>query len=219
MSYLELNLALSTRSPIHTTGNRIAWQADKATALAANGTPIIPATTIKGLLRRSAVALLTTSGARVCIGPEPGDTCSSLDDLCITCRVFGNPRRISPLRFQDAVPAGDAALQIRSGVTISRQRRSALAGRVFFVETASAMPAPWVTRCAGHFATTDLAREAAALIAVAARAIGVAGGGSSRGLGWIGSWQVSGTVDGDPLTEETLVSSWRSWLAGEGSWT
>lgn len=219
MSYLELNLVLSMRSPIHTTGNRIAWQVDKTTALAANGTPIIPATTIKGLLRRSAIALLATSGARVCIGPEPGDMCSSLDDLCVTCRVFGNPRRISPLRFQDAVPAGDAALQVRSGVTISRQRRCALAGRVFFVETASAMPAPWVTRCIGHFTTTDLAREAAALIAVAARAVQAVGGGRSRGLGWVGFWHVRGTIDGDPLTDEALDSFWRSRLAGAESWT
>jgi CRISPR/Cas system CSM-associated protein Csm3 (group 7 of RAMP superfamily) len=219
MSYLELNLVLSARSPVHTTGNRITWQADKATALAANGTPIIPATTIKGLLRRSAIAWLATAGVRVCTGPEPGDMCSSLDDLCVTCRVFGNPRRISPLRFHDAVPAGDTALQVRSGVTISRQRRSALAGRVFFVETASATPAPWVATCTGYFTTAELGREAAALIALAARAIDAVGGGGSRGLGWIGSWRVSGTVDGDPLTNETLVSSWRSWLAGEGSWT
>ncbi len=219
MSYLELNLAMSLLSPVHTTGNRAIWQADKATALTVNGLPIIPATTIKGLLRRSAVAVLATSGARICIGPEPGDMCSSLDELCILCRVFGNPRRISPLRFHDAVPAGDIALQIRSGVTISRQRRSALAGRVFFIETASAMPGPWVATCTGYFATADLGREAATLIAMAARAVQAVGSGSSRGLGWVGSWHVRGTIDGDLLTEEMLVSSWTSTLGGAGSWT
>jgi len=214
VSHLQLDFRLRFRTAFHTTGNRRTPEADKAVALRADGSPVIPATTLKGTLRSTAERLLRAFAVPVCQGPGPSTMCLG-EGACVVCRVFGNPRRPSPLRFVDAVPQEPVSRDARSGVGISRQRRAALAQRLFFVETVEAPACEWRARCEGRFADEGAAREAAALVWMAARCCPVLGGGGSRGLGWVESWLVEARLDGDRVEPAALEWHWKRWLGGD----
>lgn len=214
MEYLHLKLHFILDTAFHTTGNRWRWGADKALAMAPDGTYVIPATTLKGALRDRAEVLLRTWGQDVCTGPTPNTMCLEPDRLCTVCQVFGNPRFPSPLRFQDARFLPEVVAQIRSGVSISRQRRAALAGRLFFVETTSPGPLEAIATCEGYFPDRTSALQAYALITLAARWTPAVGGGRSRGLGWIEEVNVEATLNGEPVPQQQLETFWREWSGG-----
>jgi hypothetical protein len=125
MTHVQITIRFPVATAFHTTGNRRRLWADRALALSTEGTPILPATTIKGYLRERAEALLRTWGQRVCLPPVPTGMCSE-KELCLACQVFGNPRQPSPLRFRDGQFVRDPDTMVRSGVSISRRRRAAL---------------------------------------------------------------------------------------------
>ena len=135
MKRLVITFRLKLATPFHTTGNRRRLGADKALALSSDGRYVVPATSLKGLLRDSAEALLRTLGQRVCTGPAPETMCPDPQSLCLVCQVFGNPRFPSPIRFYDGSFNPEPETLIRSGVAISRRRRAALHQRLFFIET------------------------------------------------------------------------------------
>lgn len=217
MNKLLINMKLSFQAPIHITGDRRIWGADKAAALSPQGSFVIPASTLKGNLRFRAETLLRTWGHEVCQSPEPGAMCHELSKLCLVCQVFGNARYKSVLRFSEAqVAPKEATSEIRSGVSISRQRRTSMEQRLFFIETASSEPSTeWAASASGHFPTKQAALEAIALIYLAAKSGPAIGGGKSRGLGYIDSWQVEAILDGQVLSVEDLEQIWQAWTEGK----
>lgn len=214
---LDFNLVLS--SPLHITGDRRLWAADRATARSATGDYTIPATSLKGCLRSAAEAILKTwSPGTVCDAPQPEQMCRDVTALCLVCRVFGNPRRASALKFSDAVAAdcSRVAGSIRSGVSIGRQRRAALSERLFFVETAASQPGnAWIARAEGFFQASDAALEAAALVWLAARYRHAVGAGATRGLGWVYDWRIRATLNEEQCSETDFRPLWNAWSGGQ----
>ena len=222
MVKLTIRLNLKWRTAFHTTGNRWKWGADKALAQRYDGQFVLPATSIKGALREQAERLLR-GHVPICNTPEPGQMCPDPDNLCLACRVFGNPRRPSPLRFQDEiltgkkeerVERGEVETQIRAGVAISRRRRAAVPQRLYFVETTAAGPMQAQAVVEGFFPSRQEAEEAAALVVLAARMLPALGAGRTRGLGWLAAVEAQCTIDGQPLPDATLQAYWNQWLGG-----
>jgi CRISPR/Cas system CSM-associated protein Csm3 (group 7 of RAMP superfamily) len=144
--------------------------------------------------------------------------CPDPQNLCLACQVFGNPRRMSPLKFSEARPLDEVSSLVRSGVSISRYRRTALPQRLFFIETVHSSPTTeWAAKASGSFEVQRAAKEAAALISLAARMQHAIGGGRSRGLGWIQSWSIRAKLDNQPLSENDLQPIWQAWSGGEAA--
>ncbi|MBC7226526.1 MAG: hypothetical protein H5T61_04775 [Thermoflexales bacterium] len=215
MQQLVVQVYFDLDTALHTTGNLRRLGVDKALARDASGQWVLPATTVKGFLRERAEVLLRTWGHPVCTGPEPATMCDD-QTLCLVCRVFGNPRHPSALRFQDGHPLdgfGEASF-VRSGVAISRYRRAASPQRLFFLETTAPMPTRWWAECTGYFPDSGAAKMAAALVALAARGGWAIGGGKARGLGWIKEVKVKATLNGVEIPEQDLMPFWQAWKEG-----
>jgi len=216
MTHVEITIRFPLATAFHTTGNRRRLWADKALALSTEGTPILPATTIKGHLRDRAEVLLRTWGYRVCLPPAPATMCLE-EELCLACQVFGNPRYSSPLRFRDGRFVQDPDTMVRSGVSISRSRRAALPQRLFFLETTDSQPGEVVATIEGDFADPELAQQATALIVLAGRSGFAIGAGRTRGLGWLerDKMQIEARI-GDQTVENTLIERYaRLWSGGK----
>lgn len=213
MNNLQISMELKFQTPLHITGDRRMWGADKAAAVSSQGSFVIPASTLKGNLRYRAETLLRTWGQEVCQSPEPGGMCSDPSSICLVCRVFGNPRYRSALKFSEALAAPkEVTSQIRSGVSISRYRRTSMDQRLFFTETVSSdIVTNWAARASGNFQTVQAALEAATLIYLAAKSGPAIGGGKSRGLGSIKSWQIKAILDGKVLSEDDFRPIWQAW--------
>lgn len=218
MNSLVAQMRLTTQTPLHTTGDRGRWGADKALAVSADGTYVVPATSVKGVLRAAAERLLTGWGLDVCQGPAPQTMCRIPQQLCLICKVFGNPRNQSPIRFTDArisdsSVSPDGLAMVRSGVSISRHRGVSYPQRLFFLEVTPS-EVTWLGDVKGDFSSRELASQAAALLVAAARSVTAVGGGCSRGLGRIRSWEIDATVDGDPVLPTDLAHFWSAWAGG-----
>ncbi|GBD08603.1 hypothetical protein HRbin22_00844 [Candidatus Thermoflexus japonica] len=215
MSKLTITMRITLDTAVHTTGNLRRPGVDKAMARAPNGTLALPATTLKGFLREKAEILLRAWGHRVCVGPEPKRLCKG-PELCLVCRVFGSPRRPSPLHFSDGhLITEETNPSVRAGVAISRHRRAAFPQRLFFVETTTLSSTQWHARCEGYFPSPNAAEEAAALIALAARWGIAIGGGRTRGLGWIRQIEVEARVDDQLISEVRMRALWQAWQEGK----
>jgi CRISPR/Cas system CSM-associated protein Csm3 (group 7 of RAMP superfamily) len=213
MSRLEVVIVLRLETAFHTTGNRRAMGVDRALARGADGRPLIPATTVKGLLREAVETVLRAAGERVCQPPSPGHMCDAREP-CRVCRLFGSPRLDAALRFSDAAPAEQLEPTVRSGVAISRYRRAVYQQRLFQLETTPPAPSVWRATCQGHFSTEEQAREAAALLEMAARWPFAVGGGKTRGLGWLQGMELTALVDGVPVSPSELADRWQAWGGG-----
>jgi len=214
MVHLRITLHLKWRTAFHTTGNRWKWGADKALVQRYDGTYALPATSLKGALRDQVERLLRSHMPDICAAPDPRHMCKDPNNLCLACRVFGNPRRPSPLRFTDVV-LPEMSTQIRAGVAISRRRRAAVPQRLYFIETTEAGPMEALVDITGVFCSREEAEEAAALVALAARALPVLGAGRTRGLGWLEQIEAECLINGQPITKQTLDVYWRTWLGGD----
>jgi CRISPR/Cas system CSM-associated protein Csm3 (group 7 of RAMP superfamily) len=63
----------------------------------------IPASSLKGRVRRACEQIARQVGVRVCRAPRPNGMCSThTQQPCLVCRVFGMPGRGSELHWQDA---------------------------------------------------------------------------------------------------------------------
>ncbi len=212
MARLQLTLRLEMETPFHTTGNARRFGVDKVLARDAQGDPIIPATALKGFLREKAEILLRGWKQPVCFGPEPNSMCRDRP-LCLVCRTFGHPRFPSPLRFGDGRRVGEAlkGTDVRSGVAISRHRRAAYPQRLFSIETTPPQPDEWTAEIIGHFEDAAQAKEAAALVALAAAWGTAIGGAKSRGLGWLKAINVQARIDGHEVPAADLQAIWSRW--------
>jgi len=193
MGLLNLELEFQFKSAFHTTGNRLALEVDRALYLhPVEDKPAIPATSIKGMLRRQAEIVLRALGKQVCIPPRPEDLC----DTCLVCRLFGSPRTKSPLIFEDAIL--DGGVSQRAGVGIGRRRKTAREDPLMFSEIAYAPKAR--LRIYGIFQTKEDAILASSLLYVASKHSLALGSSMSRGLGWIELEHVEITFDGSEVS-------------------
>jgi CRISPR/Cas system CSM-associated protein Csm3 (group 7 of RAMP superfamily) len=217
MSLLALDIRLTLETPLHTTGNRRLWGVDRACAVSSDDKYVIPATSLKGYLRANAEVLFSSWGLPVCLAPSP-TMCLDPQNPCLVCRVFGNPRRMAPLKFSEARPLDEVSSLVRSGVSISRYRRTALPQRLFFIETVqSPSTTEWGAKATGSFESQRAAKEAAALISLATRMQRAIGGGRGRGLGWIRSWSIRVKLDNQPLSDNDFQPIWQEWSGGEAA--
>ncbi|MCR4407439.1 MAG: RAMP superfamily CRISPR-associated protein [Anaerolineae bacterium] len=167
----------------------------------ADGLAYIPASSLKGRVRRACEQVARQSGLRVCHAPRPGGMCSAHEQACLVCRVFGSPGRGSELHWQDArlaqdyrsVFSGDEAnreaqFYARTQVQLSRGLGTAAPDRLFTseftvenLEFRSAITG-WldVTPIAGDDTTGGY--ELLLLLA-GLRLVNTLGSGSSRGSG------------------------------------
>jgi CRISPR-associated protein Csx10 len=141
---MEITLTLKTSLSIG--GYLSSLFFDKATARDGKGLPLIPASAIKGALRIEFVRL---SSSRTCKSPKPEEMCEE-PNLCLACRIFGNPASEGKLRFSNARLTGEGlevfktypslAYEGRYGVTISRRLRTAKEKRLFIEEVLKYFP-------------------------------------------------------------------------------
>ena len=69
----------------------------------AQGLAYIPASSLKGRVRRACEQVARQVGLNVCRAPRPSGMCSAHKQRpCLVCRVFGSPGRGSGLHWQDA---------------------------------------------------------------------------------------------------------------------
>ena len=174
LNNLSIKLTFSLDSPIHITGDRISRGVSKSMCirkLLDNEIYVIPATTIKGVLRSGLEYLLRRSD-EICLDQGCG--------VCLACDIFGHPRKESPLIFQDAKLNGE--IIIRPGVKIDRRRKVALDRHLFSIEVVGGDT--FQTEIKGFFESYEKALKACAVIWTAAKFCGGFGAGRSYGLGW-----------------------------------
>jgi CRISPR/Cas system CSM-associated protein Csm3 (group 7 of RAMP superfamily) len=172
--------------------------ADKGLVRDRRGWPLLPASSLKGILRHQVERLIRrlTPGARLCQAPSPELMCQSThyNDLCPLCRIFGSPWYPAPLQFDDLELIGPAgvidmleitvqpafATERRYGVAVSRRRRVAedqlLYSREIFL--------PGAPLEFGGAITGRVEQSGLALLWAAARMMCNLGGARSGGLGW-----------------------------------
>jgi len=227
---LQIEWEVSSAICVGSTADAHGIGVDKATARNADGTLIIPGSTLKGRIRWECERIARALGWEVCNAPQPGSMCPYFwygreeqreDRFCVLCEMFGSAGRGSALWFSDASLKEDEGLrdilhgkklvherrsfdaQIRPGVSLSRSRRTAVSERLFFTETS-------VPNSRFHFqATIDgilPSDRHRALLLAGVRFLSQVGGGRSRGLGWVRI--VRCVLDGSDLTE----SRWKELL-------
>lgn len=195
LNELSIDLTFSLDSPLHITGDQIHRGVNKSAYLRKalnNEICVIPATTIKGVLRHKLEFLLRGLKRTCCDDQKCGD--------CKACEIFGHPGKRSPLMFQDAKCEG--AIKIRPGVRIDRRRRVALDRHLFSIEIVEGET--FHTEIKGFFESYESALEACAMIWAAARFCEGFGAGRSYGLGWSRLDTFKAEIDGDKVASETI---------------
>jgi CRISPR/Cas system CSM-associated protein Csm3 (group 7 of RAMP superfamily) len=175
---LQISLSFRMESPLHTAADRIEKGVHKSTYVREilqnhmSRLPAIPATSVKGTLRARLEYLLRKVGKQACLTQSCGD--------CDVCKIFGHPRKRSPLIFQDATCHGE--IRIRPGVKIDRKRKVASEQHLFSLEIVDGDT--FHTQITGYFDRYEDAFFACAAIWAAATFCRGFGAGRSRGLGW-----------------------------------
>jgi len=168
----------------------------------AQGLAYIPASSLKGRVRRACEQVACQVGLRVCRAPRPSGMCSAhTQQPCLVCRVFGSPGRGSGLRWQDArlvldyqkVFAGDegnrqAQFYTRTQVQLSRTLGIAAHDHLFTSEFAIEN-LRFESAIAGWLDITPVADEDATggyellLLLAGLRLVNTMGSSGSRGAG------------------------------------
>jgi CRISPR/Cas system CSM-associated protein Csm3 (group 7 of RAMP superfamily) len=174
--------------------------ADKGLVRDRRGWPLLPASSLKGVLRHQAerLARRLTPDVTLCHAPSPDRMCQSTryDDLCPLCRIFGSPWYPASLQFDDLELTGPAdvieMLEItvppafatgrRYGVAVSRRRRVA-EDQLLYSREVFLPGAPLEFGGAGAI-TGRVEQSGLALLWAAARTLRNLGGARSGGLGW-----------------------------------
>ena len=162
--------------------------------------PIIPATSVKGVLREA----LERSLNDCCAGPAPEHYRCSPNEPCIVCRHFGNPKVTSRLRFGNAKPdQPEPPVQNRYGVGISRWRRAALEEVLFIREVVEHKTL--VCEVSGYYEDWREALEAAALLGLACRLVVAIGAAKTRGLGFVEKAALKNVeIDGKAIADDQI---------------
>lgn len=178
----------------------------------ARGTPIIPGSSLKGVLRSAVESVLrATSGGDPdkrfacdplldpCVpdqrredegGPEdsPRERAeqrrAAMKKLCLTCATFGAPGLMSHVSFRDARPIDLAPVERRDGVAIDRDLGRVSGSRKYDFEVVSAG-----SRFGLVVSIDSESRIPDGMLSLGLDLLGQGfarvGGGTSRGLGWL----------------------------------
>jgi CRISPR-associated RAMP protein (TIGR02581 family) len=98
--------------------------------------PYIPGSSLKGVLRSLAEAILRARGERV-HDPwdfETAEKEAESGSFCLICGIFGSTRLASHVRVYDAYPDGDAPTFVKTGVGINRDFRGVQPGILYTEE-------------------------------------------------------------------------------------
>jgi CRISPR/Cas system CSM-associated protein Csm3 (group 7 of RAMP superfamily) len=167
----------------------------------AGGLAYIPASSLKGRVRRACEQVARQVGLHVCRAPRPNGMCSAHKQPCLVCRVFGSPGRGSELHWQDArlvqdyrnVFVGDetnrqAQFYTRTQVQLSRALGIAAPDHLFTSEFAIEN-LRFESAITGWLDVTPIAGEEATggyellLLLAGLRLVNTLGSSSSRGAG------------------------------------
>ena len=164
-----------------------------------DGFAYIPASSLKGRVRRACEQLAKTLGLHVCAPPQPERMCSAARPACLVCRVFGNPGQPGTLHWRDArLPETyreafeqNKAAQFygRTQVQLSRALGVASPGKLFTSES-TVEDLEFETAVTGRLLYTPIDDEVPGgyemlLLLAGLKLINTVGGGASRGAGWI----------------------------------
>ena len=159
--------------------------ADKSTIKTSDGKLYIPASTLKGIWRHACEAIAPSMGDHsVCNSPRAEKMC--LDNHCIICQIFGSPTLESRIVISDLKLDNDLGIdstEIRSGVTINRNRRVAEDHRLYFTETS--LPNAEFEFSGDIIIDGKITDEQIKLLSAGLNYIHAIGSGKTRGLGWL----------------------------------
>ncbi len=134
-----------TKSDLHIGGHGSSGPADVDLPVLRNSDdfPVIPGSSLKGVLRTEFERILRGGGFEVCTIP---DVCYSSRwmkehqerknqpiDPCLVCQLFGSGRNSAPVRIRD-LTANKKGTVIRDGVAIDRKTRKALENAKYDLE-------------------------------------------------------------------------------------
>lgn len=167
----------------------------------ADGLAYIPASSLKGRVRRACEQMARQVGLHVCGAPRPDGMCSAHRQACLVCRVFGTPGRGSELHWQDArllpeyqaifakdAVAREAQFYVRTQVQLSRTLGTAAPDRLFTSEFAIE-DLRFESAISGWLDLTPIAGDDSTggyellLLLAGLRLVNTLGSGSSRGVG------------------------------------
>ncbi len=124
-----LHYRIVTRSDLHIGGHTTIEPAevDNSVIKDTDGYPIIPGSSLKGVLRIEMERLLRSLGLKIC------DVNAGACNECAVCYLFGGKDLASSIRIRDAV-ANHKRTLIRDGVAIDRKARKARDGGKYDTE-------------------------------------------------------------------------------------
>ncbi|MFY9823115.1 MAG: CRISPR-associated RAMP protein Csx7 [Thermoanaerobaculia bacterium] len=164
----------------------------------AAGRPLVPGSSLRGILRSGVEALQLSLGLNEVRSLNDSDVSKSSEDfakrwreMTLVERLFGRVAEKrgafsygSRLQISDAVANGDVAVELRDGVGIDRETRTAGTGVKFDLEVV-----PAGTTFAGKIRFKNPADHEIGLLAQALWMLDegglLLGGKSARGLGWV----------------------------------
>lgn len=158
--------------------------ADKTTVKTSDGRLYIPASTLKGIWRHACEAIARGQEHFVCNSPRAETMCPEAH--CVICQIFGAPTLAAKIFLSDLVAETDLAAQsteIRNGVTINRQRRTAEEQRLYFTETS--LSHAGIAFSGDVTLANEVTEAQIELLKAGLQAIHAIGTGKSRGLGWL----------------------------------
>ncbi|MCX7621834.1 MAG: RAMP superfamily CRISPR-associated protein, partial [Acidimicrobiales bacterium] len=126
-----LDIEIETRS-----GLRIGGPSDRDTTdipvhRNPDGQPIIPGSSLKGVLRSTGERILRAKSVRTCdvfddpCGGKPSEREVKEAELCWCCQLFGSAHRAGRFFAADLLPSGGVETVVRDGVGINRQELKA----------------------------------------------------------------------------------------------
>lgn len=207
---LTLEGTLTAKTALHVGSRRSlgSMESDNPVIKDHRGRPLIPGSSLKGVLRSAIEAALrglgvswvcSPSDGQYCIDKEQGDkkqwsdTQYVLQCACPVCRLFGAPYLASRIRIEDLEVSDDwneSLYSLRDGVAIDRDTRTAAHGKKFDFETV-----PAGTAFSFRIAITNPRDYEIGMLALALDLLNQGfifiGGNTSRGLGRV-SLKISG---------------------------
>lgn len=163
-------------------------EVDLPVLTAPDGQPYIPGSSLKGRVRAEAESIARQKRMDVCKPPDVRNMCgskkSSVDELCICCRIFGTAGNISvasKVKFRDAYPLGKVeTLLERTGIAIDRDTKTVAKGALYTIQ---AVPAG--VRFKLEIVAENLSDEELKLLKAALKSVEDSdlGGSSTRGFG------------------------------------
>ncbi len=128
-----LEYTITTKSDLHVGGHSTIEPAEVDNPVIKNseGYPIIPGSSLKGILRTETERLLRGLGVKVCDIFERSERGGC--NKCAVCKLFGGKDLASSIRIKDSTALQKKTL-IRDGVAIDRHKRKAKDGGKFDFE-------------------------------------------------------------------------------------